>query len=189
MITEYIYRPLHVFLPGFTQTTQVTILTELQVFSPGDVMKRQQVDLSPRSRQTGNKLRKRPEAPVIIVDTADQGDTHLDGRAALGKSLEIDEDQPVVDAGKASVLCGIDHFQIVEKEVRMLSNLEQSFGFDMPGGIDSTMDIPRSTGIKELQEKIGIHERLASGEGHPAAGLVEEGSFLFDHLNQLCNGQ
>ena len=162
MITEYIYCPLHAFLPRLTQTTQVTILTELQIFSPGDVMKRQQVNLPPRSRQTGNKFRKRPDAPLIIVDTADQGDTHLDDRAALSKSLEVDEDQPVIDTGKASVLLSIDHFQIVEKEIRMLSNLEQCFGFDIPGRIDGTMDIPCSAGIKELQEKIGIHERLTS---------------------------
>ena len=107
----------------------------------------------------------------------------------FGEQLfEVAEDQLVADADAFAVLFAVHLFDVEQNIVEVRSGFLEGIPRDTAarfnGGLDAAM-----TGLPEQREgNVGVHEGLAAGKGHAAAGAGIEQGVLLHFLKDLIDG-
>ena len=78
--------------------------------------------------------------------------------------------------------------EVVEKEVYIGPDPVQSAPGSIAAGIQSGVDLAHLAALQDAQEQFGLHQRLSTGNGHPAARLVVESHIALDLGQDLGNG-
>ena len=81
----------------------------------------------------------------------------------------------------------IDHFQVIEEQIRVLCDLKQHLFFNKARGIYSPVDALSAARLEKFNQELGIEQRLAPGEGDTASRMIEEGPLFFNNLKKLCD--
>lgn len=159
---------------------------EFGVFVPGRGVVGEYVD-GPDARQGRGEKSRGADVFLIVVDSRDEREPEVDPCPAVCQQAQIGKNQGVVHTGGAAMGGRVHVFYIVEKKISMPGYARDRAGGGESAGVHSAVQVQVSAGPQQGFQKIGLGQRLAAGEGHPAAAFGEEGDFLLDLLNYCFN--
>ena len=68
-----------------------------------------------------------------------------------------------------------------------MGDSEQKRRIRIAGRIDGSMKIQIAAGLKEFQEKFGLHQRLSARKGDTPVGLIVKSDIFLDLPDHLCH--
>ena len=147
----------------------------------------EEVDLFLCSCEAGDQACGLLDIFLVVVDPGHQWDADVDLRPALRQQLEVVEDALVGHPGPLLVPGRIDELEVIEKKVGRLGHLEQQLAWRKAGGIHRPVDAALPQGPQQGKQKLGLLQRFAAGDGHPALAVRKEDPLAIDHRQHLVN--
>ncbi len=112
---------------------------------------------------------------VVVVEPGDHRHPDPDLRMDAGQGLQVVQDDPVGLAGGGPVAGIVHELEVVEHQRGHGRRRRQQCAQGAKPQVSRAVCTPSAPqALQGLRQEGGLHQRLAAGEGHAAAGLVEE---------------
>ncbi len=171
--SEDFHRRFHLFSGRCLCVFQRGNLAQATEFLKSRFVIGQEVDLAHRMDRS-SKPRDGFQLGRIVIDAGDDRYANPDPIMHPVQRLEVFQNRRIGNAGILAVFGIVHQFQVEQKQVGQWDHGQQMLLRSETAGVHCRVQSVRLAGLQKGPQKLGLHQRFASGKRHTARGIFVE---------------